>query len=868
MADEPQRFCLGIAYMPGKDDRIAKGQDGGRDFITEAELEKAAWSFLRGGPQVNAFHMAGTEGVATVVESSIHRGPDWDLGDGIVVTKGTWLVGAILEPRAWQMALDGRANGWSPEGIARRRKIQKEGAVAIAKSALPDGDGDDFTELLDCDFPKIGLVGKGANGIPRFLVMKNADGGATGLLDPEFVRGLIAKAEPAPEPPGDGQVTMTGSPAAIAAFIHKASVRAGGRSGTQDLADGLRSELAAVDAVMTAEAGRIVNAVKADMSGKSINDLPDSAFAYIESGGKKDGEGKTTPRSLRHFPIHDAAHVRNALSRAPQSPFGDKAMPKIRAAAKRFGVEVSKEAGVPDTVTKDMGPELDDGIDGMDPTVPLAAPEDDAPGDPTMPGSPAWEAIDAATACKWTSILARARAAVDMLAEREMLEAASADPDDMENAFDLQDACCAIDYVIGVLAPFAVAEQSAADCGADEMAMAMKSAAGPGALAAIRKVMGTAGIPDALGVIESIGVVVRKTGRVLSAVNEAHLREAHARLNTVLSSLPQAPTTDDGQPVAKEQETPVAVPMTVGGVVLDAAAHLPAADPVAKADADEQARNTGPVAGTGVPGMGAIPGRPQNETMDTPSGRRVLKAAVFDQRRTLLGLVDPAAIVQKADGDGEKKAMQAVFDQDGDLIGIVDPDAIQPVTGAGGNAAPDGSADGGEAMPAADPADMTPAPPAETGAPAGCVDDVAKAGELTPLASATNHLISPGELESIIAKAVAAVIGAQGPAQDIAKQADVAGLSEQVETLKARLAVVEEQPAAPKVFVNGQTPPAHQLRGQDQGAPPPVDIAKAAELKRTLYTGTAAEQQATFKTMEAAAVSQLAAMHAQRRQPA
>jgi len=82
-------------------------------------------------------------------------------------------------------------------------------------------------------------------------------------------------------------------------------------------------------------------AAKADMSTASINDLPDSAFAYIEPGGSKDEDGKTTPRSLRHFPVHDAAHVRNALARAPQSPFGEKAMPKIRAAAKREGIEVS-----------------------------------------------------------------------------------------------------------------------------------------------------------------------------------------------------------------------------------------------------------------------------------------------------------------------------------------------------------------------------------------------------------------------------------------------------------------------------------------------------------------------------------------------
>jgi phage head maturation protease len=81
----------------------------------------------------------------------------------------------------------------------------------------------------------------------------------------------------------------------------------------------------------------------AELSSADINNLPDGDFAYIEPGGKKDFEGKTTPRSLRHFPIHDAAHVRNALARASQSPFGEKAMPKIRAAAKKLGVEVGEE---------------------------------------------------------------------------------------------------------------------------------------------------------------------------------------------------------------------------------------------------------------------------------------------------------------------------------------------------------------------------------------------------------------------------------------------------------------------------------------------------------------------------------------------
>lgn len=82
----------------------------------------------------------------------------------------------------------------------------------------------------------------------------------------------------------------------------------------------------------------------AELTAQTENDLPDSAFAHIEDGGTKDKEGKTVPRSLRHFPVHDAAHVRNALARASSSPFGEKAMGKIKAAAKRFGVHVGENS--------------------------------------------------------------------------------------------------------------------------------------------------------------------------------------------------------------------------------------------------------------------------------------------------------------------------------------------------------------------------------------------------------------------------------------------------------------------------------------------------------------------------------------------
>jgi len=85
---------------------------------------------------------------------------------------------------------------------------------------------------------------------------------------------------------------------------------------------------------------------------RSKNDLPDSDFAYIGPGGKKDASGKTVPRSLRHLPIPDAAHVRNALARLDQTditPEAKKAaLRKIKAAAKRFDIKVSANTNVID----------------------------------------------------------------------------------------------------------------------------------------------------------------------------------------------------------------------------------------------------------------------------------------------------------------------------------------------------------------------------------------------------------------------------------------------------------------------------------------------------------------------------------------
>lgn len=72
--------------------------------------------------------------------------------------------------------------------------------------------------------------------------------------------------------------------------------------------------------------------------------LHGSQFAYVDKEG---GE---------HLPIHDAAHVRNAIARFNQTGFEseaakERARKKILAAAQRFGIEVSPEDKISKPVT-------------------------------------------------------------------------------------------------------------------------------------------------------------------------------------------------------------------------------------------------------------------------------------------------------------------------------------------------------------------------------------------------------------------------------------------------------------------------------------------------------------------------------------
>jgi hypothetical protein len=117
-------------------------------------------------------------------------------------------------------------------------------------------------------------------------------------------------------------------------------------------------------------------------------------------------------------------------------------------------------------------------------------------------------------------------------------------------------------------------------------------------------------------------------------------------------------------------------------------------------------------------------------------------------------------------------------------------------------------------------------------------------------------------------EAIQAVLTAQSASHEetVTKQATVIDeLTGQIDVLKGRIEEIAAQPAAPKVFTNGQTPPANQLRGQDAGAgATQVDVTKAQEMRTAFRTADPAEQNRIAKEMQEGAIAALSAIHAQR----
>ncbi|WP_284984292.1 hypothetical protein [Arthrobacter sp. efr-133-TYG-118] len=297
------------------------------------------------------------------------------------------------------------------------------------------------------------------------------------------------------------------------------------------------------------------------------------------------------------------------------------------------GAEEAPNMFSPDTV-RELLKEAD-----TDVTQPLAAPEGDALA-ATVPGSPEWESVDAATAQKWIGILARAKNAVEILAVRESVEGDTGDGDDFENAWDLQGACMAIDSAISILAGYAAGE-------AAEVMLAEDAAE-------ITKAVASISTGD-LETVEAIASIT-KAGRALSAANEAALRGAAEAIQKVLASLPSAP--DEAPLILKEA--------AVAETPLDRNASIEA-----------QMGFTAPAEVTKTED-------PAAEAPAAPVAKADNLLAVYDNKGNLIGVVDPGAltIVDGGEAVEDEPAAEpdaAVTDEASPVAAEADPSADETV---------------------------------------------------------------------------------------------------------------------------------------------------------------------------------------------
>ncbi|MFP7452700.1 XkdF-like putative serine protease domain-containing protein [Bacillus altitudinis] len=117
-ADDVQRLVYGIVYEPNVAD--AHG-----DYMTPAEIEKAAHGFLKDAREIDKQHDF-QGGVGEVVESYIAPS-DFEMGDE-VIKKGSWVLVTKASDEIWEQIQKGEITGYSMAGTADIGKQEREPA--------------------------------------------------------------------------------------------------------------------------------------------------------------------------------------------------------------------------------------------------------------------------------------------------------------------------------------------------------------------------------------------------------------------------------------------------------------------------------------------------------------------------------------------------------------------------------------------------------------------------------------------------------------------------------------------------------------------------------------------------------------------
>lgn len=122
-ADDAQRLVYGIVYEPNVAD--AHG-----DYMTPAEIEKAANGFLKDAREIDKQHDF-QGGVGEVVESYIAPS-DFEMGDEMI-KKGSWVLVTKASDEIWEQIQKGEITGYSMAGTADIGKQEDHKPVSDEK---------------------------------------------------------------------------------------------------------------------------------------------------------------------------------------------------------------------------------------------------------------------------------------------------------------------------------------------------------------------------------------------------------------------------------------------------------------------------------------------------------------------------------------------------------------------------------------------------------------------------------------------------------------------------------------------------------------------------------------------------------------
>lgn len=134
-ADAENHYVTGIVYEP-------MTEDSHGNFMTEAEITKAAYYFAKNGSKVDLQHSFEPMDGATVVESWIAKA-DFDIG-GETIKKGTWLMTVeVADESVWEGIEKGEITGFSMGGLGNYSeedveldKVSKQEATTERKGLL------------------------------------------------------------------------------------------------------------------------------------------------------------------------------------------------------------------------------------------------------------------------------------------------------------------------------------------------------------------------------------------------------------------------------------------------------------------------------------------------------------------------------------------------------------------------------------------------------------------------------------------------------------------------------------------------------------------------------------------------------------